>query len=67
VLPRDKLLFGSDASSPELYYTAAVNGRRQLGHALEHLIAGGCLTRGEAAEVAERVCHTNAIALYGLG
>jgi hypothetical protein len=66
LLPHDKLLFGSDASSPELYYTAVVNGRRQLEHALEHLVATGGLSRGEAVQVAERVCFSNAVKLYGL-
>jgi hypothetical protein len=32
LLPHDKLLFGSHASSPELSWTAAVTGRRQLRH-----------------------------------
>jgi predicted TIM-barrel fold metal-dependent hydrolase len=66
LLPRDKLLFGSDASAPELYYTAAVNGRRQLGRALDNLIASGGLNRAEAMQVAERVCFKNAATLYGL-
>jgi hypothetical protein len=66
LLPRDRLLFGTDASSPELYYTAAVNGRRQLGRALDNLVAGGGLSRNEAVETAERVCFTNAVELYGL-
>ena len=66
LLPRDKLLFGSDASAPELYYTAAVNGRRQLGRALSNLIATGGLSRAEAMQVAECVCFKNAEALYAL-
>jgi hypothetical protein len=66
LLPHDKLLFGSDASSPELYYTAAVNGRRQLGRALEQLVATGGLSSHEAVQVAERVCFANAVNLYGL-
>jgi hypothetical protein len=66
LLPRNKLLFGSDASAPELYYTAAVNGRRQLGRALDNLVASGGLNRAEAMHVAERVCFRNAVALYGL-
>jgi uncharacterized protein len=66
LLPYDKLLFGSDASSPELYYTAAVNGRRQLGRALDALVVSGGMSRLEAAAVAERVCFENARALYRL-
>jgi hypothetical protein len=66
LLPGDKVLFGSDASSPELYYTAAVNGRRQLGRALDVLAANGVLNRAEAVLVAERVCLANAVSLYGL-
>jgi hypothetical protein len=50
----------------ELYYTAAVNGRRQLGRALQDLIASGGLTRPEAVQVAERVCFRNTATLYGL-
>jgi uncharacterized protein len=67
LLPRDKLLFGSDASAPELYYTAAVNGRRQLGRALDNLVTSGGLSRAEALQVAERVCFKNAATLYRLG
>jgi predicted TIM-barrel fold metal-dependent hydrolase len=66
LLPRNKLLFGTDASSPEEYYTAAVNGRRQLGVALDQLLSGGTLTRPQAADMADRICHQNAIDLYGL-
>jgi len=66
LLTRNKLLFGSDASSPELYYTAAVNGRRQLGRALDNLVAGAGLSRHEAVAVAERVLYRNAVELYGL-
>jgi hypothetical protein len=66
LLPRNKILFGTDASSPEEYYTAAVNGRRQLGAALDQLLAGGTITRPQATDVADRICHQNAIDLYGL-
>ena len=67
LLPASKLLFGTDASSPELYYTAAVNGRRQLGAALDQLVTCGTLSRGAAMALAERVCFKNAVDLYGLG
>ena len=67
LLPRNKILFGTDASSPEEYYTAAFNGRRQLQVALDDLCAGGVLSRGEAAEVANRICYRNAVELYRLG
>jgi hypothetical protein len=67
LLPRNKLLFGSDASSPEEYYTGAVNGRRQLGVALDNLCQSGTLSRAMAMHVAERVCFRNALELYGLG
>jgi uncharacterized protein len=66
LLPHNKLLFGSDASSPELYYTAAVNGRRQLGRALDNLVSVGGASRTEAIKIAERVCFSNAVALYRL-
>jgi len=66
LLPRNKLLFGTDASSPEEYYTAAVNARRQLGVALHHLLSGGTITRPEAAVLADRICHQNAVELYRL-
>jgi hypothetical protein len=66
LLPRNKLLFGSDASSPEEYYTAAVNGRRQLGVALDNLSRTGTLSLNSAIDVAEHICHRNAVALYGL-
>lgn len=66
LLPSNKILFGSDASSPEEYYTASVNARRQLGVALAHLRSGGTLTRPEATRLADRICHQNAIELYRL-
>lgn len=66
LLPNDKLLFGSDASAPELYYTAAINGRRQLAGALEDLVANGGLSRRAAVDAADRVCFKNAAALYAL-
>ena len=66
LLPSNKILFGTDASSPEEYYTAAVNARRQLGVALDHLLSGGLLTGPEAASLADRICHQNAIELYRL-
>jgi hypothetical protein len=66
LLPSNKILFGTDASSPEEYYTASVNGRRQLGVALDHLLSGGTLTRPEATRLADRICHQNAIDLYRL-
>jgi predicted TIM-barrel fold metal-dependent hydrolase len=66
LLPRNKILFGTDASSPEEYYTASVNGRRQLGAALGNLLSAGTLTRLEAANLADRICHRNAMELYRL-
>jgi hypothetical protein len=66
LLPANKLLFGSDASSPEEYYTAVVNGRRQLGVALDDLSRAGTLSHSTALYVAERICFRNAVELYGL-
>jgi hypothetical protein len=66
LLPANKLLFGSDASSPEEYYIAAVNGRRQLADALSSLVSGGTLTPRDALTLADRICHGNATDLYRL-
>jgi predicted TIM-barrel fold metal-dependent hydrolase len=66
LLPRNKLLYGSDASSPEEYYTAAVNGRRQLGVALDNLCRSGTLSLSSAIDIAEHICHRNATQLYNL-
>jgi hypothetical protein len=66
LLPRNKILFGTDASSPEEYYTASINGRRQLGVALRNLCQGGILTTAEAVDLADRICHRNAVELYQL-
>lgn len=66
LLPGNKLLFGSDASSPEEYYTAVVNGRRQLSTALENLVLAGTLSRRGALELAARICFRNAVDLYQL-
>jgi predicted TIM-barrel fold metal-dependent hydrolase len=66
LLPANKLLFGSDASSPEEYYSAAVNGRRQLGVALDDLSRAGTLSHATALDVAERICFRNAVELYRL-
>lgn len=66
LLPSNRILFGTDASSPEEYYTAAVNGRRQLGAALGSLRQSGVLMPGDASKVADRICYRNAVELYQL-
>ena len=66
LLPSNKLLFGSDASSPEEYFTAVTNGRRQLTTALNSLVAERTLTSDDALDVADRILRQNAVDLYGL-
>jgi len=66
LLPRNKVLYGSDASSPEEYATAAMNARRQLAVALDSLRHAGLTSVESASDLAERICHGNAVRLYGV-
>lgn len=66
-VPTTKVLYGSDLGSiPEFYWLGARYGRSVVGEALEDLVGKDIWTEAEALEVAGRVLHRNAEALYGL-
>lgn len=64
--PTSKVLFATDSHSiPELFYIAALHGRRALGRCLANLIAMDYLTPVEAQETAEQILWRNARRVYG--
>ncbi len=65
-LPANKILFGTDAVFPELFHTAAQNGRKQLSIALENLVNANTLSSQRARKIAESILSGNAKRLYGL-
>lgn len=66
--PTSKVLFATDAHSiPELFYVAALHGRRALGRCLADLVAIDYLTGAEALETAEQILWRNAAAVYDIG
>ncbi|WP_019587706.1 amidohydrolase family protein [Deinococcus apachensis] len=65
--PLSKVLLSTDASrTPELYYLAALWGRRVLERVLDATVADGDLTAQEAEAAAWRVLRGNALQLYSL-
>lgn len=65
--PTTKVLFATDAHSiPELFYVAALHGRRALGRCLADLISMDYLTLDEAWETAEQILWRNASGVYGV-
>ena len=66
--PTSKVLFGTDAHSiPELFYVAALHGRRALATCLQRLVVADYLTIAEAEAVAEQILWQNADRIYRLG
>jgi predicted TIM-barrel fold metal-dependent hydrolase len=65
-LPADKLIFGSDAGSPEFHVAAAVFGRDALDKALEGGHADGVWDARQTEWLAERVLAGNAADVYGI-
>jgi hypothetical protein len=65
--PMSKVVYSSDASQiPELFWLAALWGRRGLATVLDELIAFGALDGDEAPAVARRVLGGNAAGIYEL-
>lgn len=62
----EKVMFGSDAGAPVLFWIAARNSRDALYRALASLIDRGRLTEDGAVRVAEKVMRANALRLHGL-
>ncbi len=63
--PTTKVLFATDAHSiPELFYVAALHGRRALGHCLADLVTIDYLTLAEAQTAAEQILWQNARRVY---
>jgi predicted TIM-barrel fold metal-dependent hydrolase len=66
--PSSKVLYSSDAHFiPELYYLAALWGRRVLGDVLQQSVRDGDLTSADADAAARVVLADNARRLYRLG
>lgn len=64
--PSSKVLFATDAHGiPELFYVAALHGRRALGRCLAEHVAQEYLTPREAQLVAEQILWRNAASVYG--
>jgi len=61
----DKVMFGSDAGAPVLFWIAARNSRQALYRALAALVARGRLSEDGAVRVAEKVMRGNALRLHG--
>jgi len=65
--PLCKIVYGSDGFNlPEINYIGAKLGKTALAQALEDLVNGGMLSRGEAEEAAGLILAGNARRLYGL-
>ncbi|MDH4197336.1 MAG: amidohydrolase family protein [Candidatus Aminicenantes bacterium] len=63
----EKVMFGSDAGAPVLFWVAARNSRDALYRALAALVDRGRLTEDGAVRVAEKVMRTNALRLHEFG
>jgi predicted TIM-barrel fold metal-dependent hydrolase len=65
-VPYTKLLFGTDAWSPELFYGGTVAARQILAGVLEDRVGDGRWSAGLAELVARRILAENARSLYDL-
>jgi uncharacterized protein len=65
-VPYTKLLFGTDAWSPELFYGGTVAARKILADVLARRVEDGRYPAGLAESVAERILAGNARTLYAL-
>jgi predicted TIM-barrel fold metal-dependent hydrolase len=65
-VPNTKLLFGTDAWSPELFVAGTQVAREVLARVLERRVVAHSLTPRLAETVAERLMRQNAIELYRL-
>jgi len=61
----EKVMFGSDAGAPVLFWIAARNSRDALFRALAALVDRGRLTEEGAVLIAEKVMRANALRLHG--
>lgn len=67
VAPLSKILYGSDAFHvPELFWVAALWGKRYLARALAVLVEDGVLDEDEALDAARMILHRNTRAVYNL-
>ena len=65
--PTNKIMYGSDGFGiPEIFWFAAVQGKRAIGSALDELISDEWLTEREAWRIAESIFSANARRLYRL-
>jgi len=66
IIPSGQLVIGTDTANLEEFYGTLKFTRRVLAEVLAEKVAGGFLTESVALDVARRVLHDNAMALYGL-
>jgi hypothetical protein len=65
-IPASKILFGTDAWTPELFWVGARNGRKTLARCLERMVRAGFYRETEAMEIAHAILYQNACRVYGL-
>lgn len=63
----EKVMFGSDAGAPVLFWVAARNSRDALFRTLAALVDRGRLTEEGAVRIADKVMRANALRLHGFG
>jgi predicted TIM-barrel fold metal-dependent hydrolase len=65
-VPSNKLVFGTDSWSPELFVAGSREARAALARVLERRVATRRYTASVAEQVAVRLMRTNAQGVYGL-
>jgi uncharacterized protein len=65
IVPRNKILLGTDTGSPESQLGTARLIRRQLTQVLSEKVADGQFSEATARELAAAILHDNAWAFYG--
>jgi hypothetical protein len=65
-MPASKLLFGSDAWTPEMFWVAVKNMKKALGNSLEKMIDAGFYDASEATKIAKAIFYGNASKVYNL-
>lgn len=66
IVPASKILFGTDAWTPELFWVGIRNGRRVLASSLEKMIQSGFYKTREAMEIAQAILYRNACRVYNI-
>jgi len=66
LIPCSKLIFGTDAYTPECYYAATVNGREVVGEVVAGLVEDGTWTMRQGEDVIRRLLQENAKRVFRL-